>query len=188
MQKSLKSLALFGGVLLFLSAFAGPVTARPPDESGNVERFAVEAGLVYDNGEYAVVTGPPFSEGCFGEGFPTTTAQSVSRGNDSFSETWRIKNINVMVFEWEGNVFDLIGQSCEAIVNGDPLPAEPIAMGEGRHSFKVSGDQNGVHIQNTLTANVTTTDGQRAHVNAFASFDDGPGGTENLVKRINYSG
>jgi hypothetical protein len=188
MRKSLKSLALFGGMLLFLSAFAGPVSAGPPDNSGNVERFVVDVGLVYDNGEYAVVTGPPFSEGCFGEGFPLTTAQGVNRGNGTFSETWRIKNINVMVFEWEGNVFELIDQNCTAIVNGDPLPVEPIAVGEGRHNFKVSGGQDGVHIQNTLTARVMTTDGQRAHVNAFASFDDGPGGLVNLVQRINYTG
>lgn len=188
MRKSSKALALFSGMLLFASAFAGPVSARPPDESGNVERFEVNVGLVYDNGEYAVVTGPPFSEGCLGEGFPATTTQVVHRGNGSFSETWRIKNINVMVFEWEGGVFDLIGASCEALAMGLPLPYEPIATGKGSHSFKVSGDENGVHIRNTLTAKLTTTDGQRAHVNTFASFDDGPGGLENLVERVNYTG
>ncbi len=188
MRKSLKSLALFGAMLLFLSAFAGPASAGPPGESGNVERFEIEGvGLVYDNGEYAVVTGPPFSEGCLGQGFPTTTTQVVNRGNGSFSETWRIKKIDVMVFEWEGDVFDLIGLSCEALANGEPLPVEPIAVGEGRHSFKVSGDQNGVHVRNTLTARVMTADGW-AHVNTFASFDDGPGGLANVVQRINYTG
>ena len=188
MRESLKPLALFGGMLLFLSAFAGPVSAGPPDDSGNVERFVVDVGLVYDNGEYAVVTGPPFSEGCFGEGFPLTTAQGVNRGNGTFSETWRIKNINVMVFEWEGNVFDLIGASCQLLAEEGKVFLEPIAVGEGRHNFKVSGDQNGAHIQNTLTARVMTTDGQWAHVNTFASFDDGPGGQANIVQRINYTG
>lgn len=168
-----------------MAAATGPASAEPPAESGAVERFEVGAGLVYSNGEHAVVTGPAFSEGCFGEGFPTTTVQSVSRGNGSFSDTWRIKNINVMVFEWEGDVFDLIGASCEALPE---VFLEPIAMGVGQHSFKASGDENGAHIRNTLTAKVMTADGQRAHVNAFASFDDGPGGLENLVQRINYTG
>ena len=183
-----RTIRLLTAVLLLavlVAATTGPASARPPAESGNVERFEVEAGLVYGDGEYAVVTGPPFSEGCFGEGFPTTTAQGVSRGNGSFSETWRIKNINVMVFEWEGDPFDLIGASCEALPE---IFLEPIAVGVGQHSFKVSGDQNGVHIRNTLTAKVTTTDGRRAHLNTFASFDDGPGGLENLVQRINYTG
>jgi hypothetical protein len=192
MRKVLAGIAVCAAMIIGFggSAFTSSVSAGPPDESGNVERFEVEAGQVYDDGEYAVVTGPPFSEGCVGQGFSLTTAQGVSRGNGTFSQTWRIKNINVMVFEWEGDVFDLIGQNCEAIFDGDPetMPVEPIAVGEGRHSFKVSGDQNGVHIRNTLTARVTTTDGQRAHVNTFASFDDGPGGLVNLVQRINYTG
>ena len=166
-------------------AATGPVSATPPDQSGNVERFEVHLGLVYEDGDHAVVTGPPFSQGCFDEGFPHTTIQVVSRGNDSFSETLRIRDIDVMVFEWEGDVFDLIDASCEALPE---VFLEPVAVGVGQHSFKVSGDENGVHIRNSLTAKVVTADGQRAHVNTFASFDDGPGGLENLVQRINYTG
>ncbi|MFW2381484.1 MAG: hypothetical protein ACN4GZ_06970, partial [Acidimicrobiales bacterium] len=113
-----RTIRLLTAVLLLtglVAATTGPASAKPPAESGNVERFEDQQGLVYSNGEYAVVTGPPFSQGCFGEGFPTTTTQLVNRGNETFSATWRIKNINVMVFEWEGDVFDLIGASCEAL-------------------------------------------------------------------------
>ncbi len=165
-----------------------PVSAGPPSQSGNVERFEILGGLVYDNGEYAVVTGPAFEQGCFGEGFPPINTQVVNRGNGTFSETWQIKDIRVMVFEWEGNVFDLIDLNCASIASGGAAVVEPIAVGQGRHSFTSRGDDNGVHVQNTLTAKVTTTDGQRAHVNAFASVDLSPAGEDNLVLRINYTG
>lgn len=188
MKKPLKSLAPFLGMLLFMSAFAGPVSASPPDQSGSVERFTTETGLIYDNGENVVITGPPFEQGCFGEGFPTTRSQVVFRGNDTFSETYHVAGVSVMVFEYGGDAFDVIIANCDALAAGEPPVFEPIAMGEGRHSFKVSGDENGVHIRNTFTAKVTTTDGRRAHVNTFASFDDGPEGAQNFVQRINYTG
>lgn len=188
MKRSLKLVSAFAALLLALTVVAGPAVAAPPDQSGNVERFISETGLFYGNGEYVVVTGPAFEEGCFGEGFPEVTAQLVNRGNGSFSETFHVSGVDAMVFEYGGDAFDVIGANCDAVANGEPLVFEPIAVGSGRHSFKVTGDENGVHVRNSFVGKVTTTDGRRVHVNTFASFDDGPAGLENLVQRVNYKG
>ncbi len=66
-------------ILLFafvLVAVGVPVGAS----AGVVEPVPVATGYYYEGDGYALFTGPPFEQGCFGEGFPGSSEVHVGVG------------------------------------------------------------------------------------------------------------
>ena len=183
------------GALIF--ALAGVAVAAPPAESGVVQRApSSNEGYVYRDGGVIVLTGPEWQEGCEGEGFGETDALLVGPPNGSFQEHFSVDDEQILVFDDTAgpaldDIFIWIDENCNAALDGDPTttPEDPIAVGEGKLSFHLRVDAEGVaHIHNGIKGMVTTTDGDRVHVNTFAKLTDGPGGLDLQILRINYGG
>ena len=163
------------GALVF--AFAGVAMAAPPAESGVVHRGpSSNEGYVYRDRGVIVLTGPEWEEGCEGLGFGETDSLFVSPPNGSFQEHFRVDGETILVFEDTAgpaldDIFVWINENCTAALDGEPTTPDGTA-----------------HVHNGISGMVTTTDGDRVHVNSFAKLTDGPAGLDLQILRINYGG
>ena len=116
---------------------------------------------LFQNGEYALFTGPMFEQGCRGEGFSDFRSHVVRPGNGGLiSRTKYEDSLHLYdLSEWGAqDAFDLIDISCTAVFTGEgPVPM-PIASGEGdirvrqQVSFRPDGgtDSNQSSVHGTL--------------------------------------
>ncbi len=93
-------------------------------------------------------------------------------------KTRRNRGIDLYLYEFDGDAFDFIDATCEAMFDDDPTtqPLQPIAVGKGWVKVKLSGldsldDTGGFHIRNTAKGKVTAEDGRTWKVRGNASFD-----------------
>ena len=173
--------SLVAGLVL---VFPVSAIADAPDESGVVERAPeLSAWIFWDGDGLIVLTGPPLTEGCVGEGFefPIATTVNAPSGNTatSFSHTDQ-----VWVYDDEGasDPLDwLFNHACGPVLAGEPGP-ELLADGEGRITVTYHTGTDGVlRGRQRVTAKVTTVDGHDVHVNVHGSLDE-------LPDFINYGG
>lgn len=160
------AMAVGVAMLIPIAAHAGET-----DQSGTVERVPFLSAAIFsdaDDGLF-VVTGPPFEEGCFGEGFLEPLAKVVTAPDGSSVTTVNYQD-HAWVYDNQG--FDdpldwLFGVVCPAIWAGEPAP---VALADGQGVFDVNGsvDTDGVeYVSISLKAVVTTADGQDVRLNAF---------------------
>lgn len=166
--------------------------AAPPDQSGAVTRESLPIGLVYEEDGIYVVGGPPFEQGCRDQGFAEPTFSFVNRGDGGQNVRFTYKGERIMVFEGDyPNVFALIGEACAAVLDDDPStnPPEPIAIGTGRYSLNERIDRDGtLYGHNSLVGKVTTNDGRRVHLSAFAKYLIDETGLNLQQLRVDYGG
>jgi len=90
----------------------------------------------------------------------------------------RIRGVDLFLYEFEGDPFELINATCEAMFDGDPTtqPIQPFAVGNGRvnitlHGLESLDDIGGYHVANTTWGTVTADDGTHWRVRGNASFN-----------------
>ncbi|MEX1287707.1 MAG: hypothetical protein AB1Z57_07205 [Acidimicrobiia bacterium] len=180
-------LAVAAAVVLALPVVAA---AEPPAESGVVVRTTFDTGLVYEEGGIFVVGGPPWEEGCLGEGFNDLPFQIVELPGDRGAR-FQMHFSGEFISVYEGgyaDVWELIGTACAAVGAG-LTPPQPIATGYGRYSLTEQFDGPGEgRGQNSLVGRVTTMDGRMVHVSTFAKYriEGGEQVLQNM--RVNYGG
>lgn len=172
---------------------ATAAVAAPPDESGVVTRLSLPVGLVYDEDGIYVIGGPPFEQGCRDAGFAEPTWSFVDRGDGGQNVHFTCSGERIMVFEGDyDSIFDLIGEACGAVFDGDPetVPPEPVAVGVGRYAVNERVDPDGtVHGHDSLVGGVRTTDeGKSVHLRAFAKYVVDGSGFHFQQLRVDYGG
>lgn len=177
-------------VAMMVATAAG---ASPRDQSGVVERRANASGFVYSGDGVHVLTGPTdLSDGCVGVGFTEPTATFISPPSGSQLHHFTVREgVAVFADEGIGDVFEWLDYACGALLDSDPttVAPEPLAVGSGKISFHLRMDANEVvHVRNGVTGKVTTADGRRVHISAFAAFTEDASGLDVKQLRVNYGG
>lgn len=182
-----------------LLAISAVGLAKPPDESGVVERATTLSGLVYSGDGVHVLTGPPLEDGCpvmteeqAFEVFPTPTGQFINRPNGTSAMHFRSTE-GIHVFDDLGiaDVFEWLGMACGALLDGDPSTVAPIplATGTGTVTYTERIDADGVQqVHNKVVGKVITQDGKRVHLSTFAKFFVDESGLTLTALRVNYGG
>lgn len=131
----------------------------------------------YINADYAVYTGPPFEQGCLGEGFiesrthvvRPTESREISRSK--FEDRIQVYDNSEYGFT---DPFDLISLACDAVFSGEGEVPVPIASGEGTvtSSQKVSVLPDGfvVQAQDSVRGDVVDEFGQVWSVHGLAKY------------------
>lgn len=193
--------------ILVLAVAAGmmaltPVaSAAPPGESGVVVRGEVDGGFIYWGDGTLAITGNALEEPCLNLPPPFVSGSFISPGDGS-SQDHRLGEVPVLVFQdprlqaddLNIGFFFIFEEQCGLLLDGDPNtnPVDPVATGDVllRADFRV--DTRGVvHSHNSLVGQVTTSDGDKAHLNTFAqlTIDAATGALINVQQlRVHYTG
>lgn len=171
-----------GSVLLpalVLAAVGVPVGAS----AGVVEDVPVATGYFYEGDGYALFTGPPFEQGCLGEGFPEATAMLVDPPADlehfsaRFESDMLLYDLDALGLDSAGELLDV---ACTAVAQGSDDVPTPIAAGTGRVSFRERceygidgcGSPGSVlHAKDDTHGTVTTADGTTLRVRGRVVVD-----------------
>jgi hypothetical protein len=160
---------------MWAATIAAPATAN--------EHVLTDEGLFdwfYESAEadLVLVTGPPFEQGCVGDGFTLASRTSILK-DGLYTSTMNVNGTEMRLYEAPS--FEvLINAACEAFFTGGDMP-EPIAFGIGSWKYK-AWDQTelppssfevppvGAHTTNTSWASMLFTDGTRAQVKGIADY------------------
>lgn len=190
-----RTAATFIAVAATLVTVTAPgVLAEAPSETGIVERETVTFGYFVEGDGIIAVTGPPFAEGCLGEGFLESIEISVNRPNGTVLRRNRTAEDLLSIYEGDSFLEDLLFPSCDAVSDDDPttMPVQPIATGTGVPYIIDHIDEEGEIAESRLSIRGTVTDGETTwNVVAFErglfSLDAGPIEVETSVKLIERS-
>lgn len=178
LRTTFRHLVAMAAVIAMMAAPAGATDHVTGTEPAHV-------GLVYTEGNILMLSGPPLELGCFDEGFTESTARYRNTPSGNYMETIIYSGEPISLYTYGGgDPFEWLGEQCGAIAAGGE-GAEPFATGEGRLIFQLRHDGETLHVHNTVLGQVTDTDGNRHHVNAWAKYTDGPGGFDLTALRIN---
>lgn len=166
--------------LLAIAAMWAATIAAPATASEHVLNDEGLWDFFYESAEadLVLVTGPPFDQGCIGEGFTLASRTSILKDG---LYTSHINTNGTEMRLYEAASFDeLINAACEAFFTGGDMP-EPIAFGIGSWKYR-SWDQTtlpessfdlgpvGAHIRDSAWATMVYTDGSRAQVRGVADY------------------
>lgn len=147
-------------------AFAAPASAN----EGVPEEEVADAAFFVNGDGVILVTGPPFEEGCFGEGFPQETY--LERRTPS-----GVRNSNVTVEETDAflvqgdDFFTLLDEVCPALAAGEPSPAVILATGTGSARAARHENRDGSALERAnLRATLETPDGAVLDVRAHTTI------------------
>ncbi len=188
-------------VAVGMLALTPVASATPPGESGAVERGEAPGGFIYWGDGTLAITGNALEEPCLSLPPPFVGASFISPGNGSSQDHFR-GEVPVLVYEDprlqaddpDIGFFFIFVEQCGLLLDGDPNtnPVDPVATGEVRLRADFRADTRGVvHLHNSLVGQVTTSDGDQAHLNTFAqlTFDAATGALINLKElRVHYTG
>ncbi len=164
-------IVVLAGFLLGLVATAA--AADPPSASGAVTRSNEPIGFFYEGDGFVLVGGPPFEEGCLGEGFLEPLISFVARGDGTTLARFQTDGEQIRIYEGDSFFEDVLFPSCDAIFDEDPatVPAQPIAIGSGRMSSRVRTEVDGIErVANWLNGKVVDQEGTRWHVRGHVRF------------------
>lgn len=171
------------GLFALLAATAVLLALLPSPARAGVSGYATfEGGFVYGEDGMAVFTGPPFEQGCLGQGFPSSEAHLVYPADGTGDRLQARFDSAVMVYDLDAlelsDPFELLGMACNAVFNGHPVP-QPIATGYGaattverclQPDAECGAPGTVFHGHNWVHATVTDTSGQELKVRAGAKF------------------
>jgi hypothetical protein len=128
--------------------------------------------------DLVLVTGPPFEQGCPGEGFTLASMTSILK-DGLYTSRMNVNGTEMRLYEAPS--FDvLINEACGAVFGGGDMP-QPIAFGVGSWTYK-AWDQAylpsssfdppavGSRLANSATATMTFTSGMVAEVRGIADY------------------
>jgi hypothetical protein len=152
--------------------------ADAPDGAGVAERAVSQDHWLFAGDGLIVLEGPPLAEGCVGQfGEYATTVASTPAGvtittSTHIDDVWVYDDEGLDPLTW------LFTRGCSA------APPGPLAHGQGRVSQTLVVDADGVvrADTSTLTAQVTTAEGERVHLNVVGA------GMGAFPDRVNYGG
>jgi len=173
--------------LLAIVAVWAAVIAAPAAANDHVMWDDAEYDFFYESAEaeLVLVTGPPFDQGCIGEGFTVTPRQSILI-DGLYSSQMSASGVEMRLYSAPS--FDvLINAACEALFTGGDMP-QPIAFGIGSYKYMAEnqaflpyspsdGTSVGAHETNSAWAMMTFEDGTHAQVRGNADYtwtDQGP--------------
>jgi len=170
-----RATTLLAIVAVWASVLVAPATAN--------DHVTVDEGLFdwfYESAEadLVLVTGPPFEEGCVGDGFTLVTRKSILK-DGLYTSHMNTNGAEMRLYE-APSFEALINAACGALATGGD-PPEPIAFGIGSWKYRAS-DQTalpassfeppaiGAHVVNSAWATMVFTDGSRAQVRGSADY------------------
>jgi len=177
-----RATTLLAIVAVWASVLVAPATAN--------EHVTVDEGLFdffYESVEdqLVLVTGPPFEQGCVGDGFTLVSRTSILE-DGLYTSHMNVDGTEMRLYEAPS--FDvLINAACEAFFTGGDMP-EPIAFGIGSWKYR-AWDQTelpassfdappvGTHIRDSAWASMVFTDGTQAQVRGVTDLvwtENGP--------------
>ncbi|MEE9417725.1 MAG: hypothetical protein V3V01_20775 [Acidimicrobiales bacterium] len=175
-----------GTAFLVITLFAAiAVTTASADETqqGNDKAFRTEmvsVELFYGGlgNEFTLFVGFTAEDACNEVEESMARARVRERSDGTLTvKTRRIRGIDLFMYEFDGDAFDFIDQTCEAMFDDDPTtqPLQPVAVGKGWVKVKLSGldsldDIGGFRVRNTAKGKVTAEDGRSWKVRGHASF------------------
>lgn len=164
------------GRLAAIAVAAAVATVPSPASAGVSSSESYWIGHLYDDGVYALVTGPPFEDGCRGEGF-TEELHLVEPPSGNFLVHDKFVN-RANLFElapWGvTEVTELLDVACEAVLTGVGTVPTPVAIGSVTEIWSERGRPRGaedtIAIQNSVAGSVTFQDGRTVEVRGAAKF------------------
>ncbi len=180
--------------LLAIVAVWATVVVAPVAANEHQIRDEVEFDFFYENteAELVLVTGPPFEQGCLGEGFTVATMRSVLI-DGVYTSRMTADGVEMRLYS-APSFGALIDAACEAFFTGGEMP-QAIAFGIGSWTYLAENQTElpgssfeapsvGSHITNRAKAVMTFEDGTRADVVGNADLvwtEQGPDASVNDV-------
>jgi hypothetical protein len=115
---------------MWVATIAAPATAN--------EHVLTDEGLFdwfYESAEadLVLVTGPPFDQGCVGDGFTLVSRKSILK-DGLYTSRMNVNGTELRLYE-ASSFEELINAACEAFFTGGDMP-EPIAFGVGSWKYR----------------------------------------------------
>lgn len=184
-----RAITLLAIVAMWATTIAAPATAN--------EHVLIDEGLFdwfYESAEadLVLVTGPPFEQGCAGEGFTLVSRTSILK-DGLYTSHMNTNGAEMRLYE-APSFEALINAACEAFFTGGDMP-EPIAFGIGSWKYR-AWDQTelpgssfdpppvGSHIAHSAWASMVFTDGTRAQVRGISDYVETENGPDFLLYDI----
>ncbi|MCA1784105.1 MAG: hypothetical protein ABR616_03875 [Dermatophilaceae bacterium] len=148
------------------AAVTGLTLGAAPATAGVSSSGESELALFYFDDEYALFTGPPFDEGCRGEGFQRVTSHVVETPSGIYNEHASGENLALLYdLEAEGvsSGFELLEKACAALEAGETMP-EPVAEGTTSDRRQAWEGIDKFHYRDTAVGTLKTPDGQTLKV------------------------
>jgi hypothetical protein len=165
------------------TALLGLTLGAAPASAGVSGDEDVELARAYNNEHYALLTGPPFEQGCAGE-FPLVPGRVVNApgGVRTFtvsgtSDAW-LFDLDALGFD---TVVDVIIASCTALATGGELP-EPLATGTTYDVFQGHETADGGQYRDSSRGTLYGEDGTRYEVKA-GSLNRGDDDQDNIIEQ-----
>ncbi len=168
---------------LCLTAMAPAASAQEPEQDMpdglNVEMVSVDLFYGGFSSDYTLFVGFTPEDACNEVPPLMAPARVLERGDGTITlKTRRIRRVDMFLYEYGGDAFDFIDETCEAMFDDDPAtqPLQPIAVGRGRVRITLAGldslgDIGGFHVRNTAWGRLRGEDGSRWRVQGHANFD-----------------
>ncbi len=178
-----KLTSTFAVLALLLTAIAPAASAQESqqDQPNEPHTEMVSVDLFYGGftSDYTLFVGFTLEDACNDVPPLMAPAKVLERGDGTITlKARRIRNIDMFLYEWGGDAFDLIDTTCAAMFDDDPTtqPLQPIATGKGRVQITLAGldsldDTGGFHIRNSAWGRLRGEDGSRWRVHGRANFD-----------------
>jgi hypothetical protein len=165
-----------------LTALAAVTVGGSSASAGVSGEEDVVVARAYDSDRYALLTGPPFEQGCAGE-FPLFPAHVVDAPGGVRTYTARATN-DALLFDLEAlgldSVLDVIITACTALAN-DEEPPEPIATGTTHDVVNARETADGGQYRDSSRGTLYGDDGTRYEVKA-GSLNRGEDDQDNIVQ------
>jgi hypothetical protein len=166
------------------AALAAVTVGAASASAGSSGEEMVGIGRVYDNGHYALFTGPPFEQGCMGE-FPLFPAHVVTAPGGIRTFTARGTN-DAMLYDLTAlgltSGVELIGVACDAVFGGGDVP-EPIATGQTQDVLQGRETADAGQYRDSSRGTLYGTDGTRYEVQGGSLEIGGSDTPDNLVEQ-----
>ncbi len=171
-------------VTALLMAAVSPAASADESQAGREGGHRVEmvpVALFYGGftSDFTLFVGFTLEDACNDVAPLLAPAKVLERNDGTITlKARRIRNVDMFLYEYGGDAFDLIDAACEAIFDDDPTtqPLQPIANGHGRVQITLAGlegldDTGGFHIRNSAWGRLRGEDGSRWKVQGRANFD-----------------